>query len=209
VSVADVLHERGIREILHFTTNHGLVGILQSGEVKSRAILPTEKTLEHVYSPNSTYRKDTAHLDYVNLSISEINLHLFGISSEKWHADEDVWWTILSFDPEITTHDEVIFTTTNNIYTGVRRGTGEDALRRLFAERVTRWAGNDVIRPDGHAPHLPTCPQAEVLYPRQLSIDYLRRIYVREGNHADVVTAQFEVLNRHPVEVVIEPAVFE
>lgn len=209
MSVSDAVLEHGIREILHFTTNHGLVGIFQSGAVKSRAVLPTEKTLDHVYSPNAAYRKDTAHLDYVNLSISEINLHLFGISWGKWHADKDIWWAILAFDPEITAHEGVIFTTTNNIYTGVRRGTGEDGLRRLFEQRVTRWAGNDVIRPDGHPLHLPTCPQAEVLYPRELSIDYIQRIYVREGTHADVVTAQLEVLNRDPVEVVIEPAVFE
>jgi hypothetical protein len=209
VSVQDVIERRKIAEVLHFTTNSGLAGILASRSVKSRAILPTEKGLEHVYSPNCQYRKDTAWLNYVNLSISQINLHLFGISSEKWHAGEDLWWTILCFDPVTLTHEGVYFTTTNNMYTGVRRGQNEEGLEALFAQRITRWAGNDVQREEGTPDAFPTCGQAEVLYPEELSTSYLRRAYVLEEEHGDTVAGQLAALDHGAVEIVVEPSVFE
>lgn len=209
MSAEDVIAQREIVEVLHFTTNSGLAGILHSRAVKSRAVLPTEKTLEHVYSPNCQTRKDTAWLNYINLSISTINLHLFGISSEKWHAGEDLWWAILSFDPVILTHEGVHFTTTNNMYTGVRRADGEAGLEALFAEKVTRWAGNDISRLEDEPLCQPTCGQAEVLYPGDLSTDYLQRIYVRESEHADMAVALVATLDHPPVEIVIEPEVFE
>ena len=208
MSVADIVNDYGITEILHFTTNHGLVGILDSGAVKSRATLPTEKSLEHVYSPNCRYRKDTAHLDYVNLSITAINLRLFGISSEKWHADEEIWWAILVFDPVILSHDGVLFATTNNMYTGVRRAEGREGLEALFAERITRWAGSVVVRPQNHPRDQTTCPQAEVLYPNELPIEHLRRIYVRNDENAAMVEAQLELLHVEGIEVVVDASVF-
>jgi ssDNA thymidine ADP-ribosyltransferase, DarT len=208
VSVAEVIAARGILEILHFTTNSGLAGILASRAVKSRAVLPTEKTLEHVYSPNCTYRKDTAWLGYVNLSITSINLHLFGISADKWHAGEDLWWCILSFDPSVLTHEGVYFTTTNNMYTGVRRGQGGAGLEALFAPNVTRWAGNVASRTDELSKSQPTCAQAEVLYPTELSTGFLRRIYVREAQDGDTVNGMFGALDHPQIEVVVAVAMF-
>lgn len=208
MSVADVIQQRQVQEVLHFTTNSGLAGILASRAVKSRAILPAEKGLEHVYSPNCQYRKDTAWLNYVNLSISKINLHLFGISSEKWHVDEDLWWAILAFQPEVLTHDGVYFTTTNNMYTGVRRGLGEEGMEALFEPRVTRWAGSTVDREPSLPDASPTCGQAEVLYPQELSTEHLQRIYVVEEDHGDAVAGMLGAIGHPSVEIVVDGSVF-
>jgi hypothetical protein len=204
-----MIEAKSVGEVLHFTTNSGLAGILATKAVKSRAVLPSEKGLEHVYSPNCQYRKDTAWLDYVNLSISRINLHLFGISSEKWHAGEDLWWVVLSLDPIVLTHDGVYFTTTNNMYTGVRRGLGEEGFEALFAQRVTRWAGNDVSRTATMETFETTCSQAEALYPHELSTEFLRKIYVLDEERADTVAAQVTALDHPAVEVVVEPMAFQ
>lgn len=209
MSVQNAIDRRGIESVLHFTTNSGLAGILASRAAKSRAILPTEKGLEHVYSPNCQYRKDTAWLNFVNLSISTINLHLFGISSEKWHAGEDLWWAILCFDPAVLTHEGVFFATTNNMYTGVRRGQGEDGLEALFAPTVTRWAGNTIVRAAGLGDAYPTDVQAEALYPVELSTEYLRRVYVREEEHGDTVAGQLAALDHSRVDIIVDPSVFE
>ena len=76
---------RGVAQVVHFTTVSGLTGVLAAKAVKSRARLPTDKYLEHVYQPNSAIRKDRAWLDYVNLSISRINDWMFD-SSTSWHV---------------------------------------------------------------------------------------------------------------------------
>ena len=64
---------RGVRNVVHFTTLKGALGVLAAGAVKSRCRLPADKYLEHVYRPNSDIRKDRLWLDYVNLSIERIN----------------------------------------------------------------------------------------------------------------------------------------
>lgn len=215
-SVAHVVAARSIAEVLHFSTNHGLTGILAEGAVLSRQRLPESKYLEHVYKPNASVRKDRAWLDFVNLSISRINTEFFGHSS-RWHANRDVWWCALSFRPALLSDDGVSFATTNNIYTRCRHGSGAAGLKRLFAPEVERWSGNVVRR----APDMPdawtTCPQAEVLYPQRLSCSQLRCVYVATGLHADIAASTCEILlgpsgsaaqgARVPIEV--RPDVFE
>jgi hypothetical protein len=205
---------RGISEVLHFTTNRGIVGILASGIVLSRARLPKQAYLKHVLKLNANQRPEAAvffdrsrnWLDYVNLSIDEVNSRFFEVS-RRWHIDEDVWWGILSFDPIIMTHKGVVFTTTNNGYPLCVREEGLPGLERLFENSIKCKAGWTIVRrnrPD----RLPTCEQAEVLYPQQLPITFLRRIYVRDGDHHDQVSGWLLEFQIDGVEVVLAPEKF-
>lgn len=205
MSLVDEIDRRRITEVVHFTTNSGLIGILAKRAVKSRLRLPQEKHLEYVYEPNSAFRKDIPWLGYVNLSISRINKHFYDICSGKWHAGEDRWWTVLSFNPLLMSDPGVLFVTTNNMYTGAVRGSDVAGFRQLFAAQVLRWNGNIVRRPDSLADNLTTCSQAEVLYPDELSTPYLGTIYVSEPEHADVVSAQLAIFPHEGVRVVISP----
>jgi len=207
VTIQEIVKLRRITEVLHFTTHKGLLGALHSGAVKSRKRLPADVDLQFIYQPNANFRKDQAWLDYVNLSISRINDEFFRASC-RWHRAEDLWWCILSFDPEILAHDGVYFTTTNNMYTGVRRGVGAVALEALFATRITRWTGNAVQRTPGMPSHLTTCVQAEVLYPRELLIGYLRRVYVVRPEDSDEVHAQLAMTGFKTTDVRVEPKRF-
>lgn len=204
-TIAQIIRDRGISEVLHFTTNRGLVGMFASGSVKSRQRLPTDEYIEHIYTENCRVRYDQDWLDYVNLSITDINGRLFGIAKDKWHAAKDLWWCILAFEPAIMTHDGVHFATTNNIYPGVKRLPGADGLEELFAPTIKRW---DVLRRTRHLqPFETTCSQAEVLYPGELSLDHLTHIYVATGEHLDQVAAQMGVWDGE-IPIQIEPVRF-
>lgn len=177
---------RGIKELLHFTTNRGLTGILATKRVMPRSSLSKDKYLELIVKPNSEFRKDGEWLNFVNLSISRVNSRFFAISATNWHANEDLWWCILAFSPELLAHDGVYFTTTNNIYTGVVRGQGIDGFRGLFGDRVHQYLGRYAQRGPDHNPAFTTCEQAEVLYPGSVSTEYLNGIYVDDDQHAAV-----------------------
>lgn len=208
MTIETITRNREIREVLHFTTHLGLLGALHSRAVKSRMRLPADVDLEFIYKPNASYRKDFQWLDYVSLSISRINNEFFK-SSCRWHRLADLWWCIMSFDPVVLGHEGVYFATTNNIYTGVIREQGPDGLARLFEERVVRWNRNVVVRADELPRSFPTCSQAEVLYPGELSVKYLRRVYVRDEEDHDEVFAQLNVVNMNTVEVVVDASKFE
>ena len=85
--IEQAARKRGITDVVHFTTLRGAVGVLASGVLKSRARLPSDQYLEHVYRPNAAFRKDHAWLDYVNLSIQRINDWMFDTST-RWHATD-------------------------------------------------------------------------------------------------------------------------
>lgn len=207
MTVEEVIRVHEISELLHFTTNKGATGILGDGEVLPRSQLPNEKHLVNVYPPNSRVRYDTGHLDYVNLSITRINLRFFAASS-NWHRTEDVWWCALAFDPMIATHRGVKFATTNNMYTGCRRDEGGNALEALFAERVHQYESRYAHRRPDQPSSWPTDRQAELLYPGALSTESLRAIYVVSDAHADVVEVSAEVQGHPDVPVVVRPGVF-
>ncbi|MBZ5487252.1 DUF4433 domain-containing protein [Halomonas aquamarina] len=209
MNIKEIINNRGIAEILHFTTNKGALGILDGRCVKSRKRLNTDERLEHVFKPNAGNRdKDLAWLDYVNLSVSKINLSFFSICSEKWHVHEDYWWCIFAFSPHILEHPGVYFTTTNNIYTSVKRCTGEDGLRNMFCDSITRWSGNVVRRSAQLDESFTTCEQAEILYPKKLSTEYLTKIYVAGESHADELFAQIRAVNHVDVEIEVAPSMF-
>jgi hypothetical protein len=214
MTIEHIIAERGIRELLHFTTNRGVVGTLASKALLSRFRLPQDKYLEHVLHVNAAVRPEAAEffdksqnwLDYMNLSISEINNRYFQVS-ERWHRGADVWWGILAFDPQIMTHDGVVFATTNNSYNRCLRQCGVAGLEALFVPHIHRKDTWSVFRGLRQSP-LPTCEQAEVLYPQAVSTAFLRRIYVREDDHHDQASGWLREFGFHHVEVILSPQKF-
>jgi hypothetical protein len=215
MTIEQILEQRKIAEFLHFTTNRGMVGILSSRAVLSRERLPNESSLEHVLHINARYRAEAQAyfdklenwLDFINLSISAVNSRFFRIS-RGWHQQAEVWWLVLSFDPVIATHQGVRFATTNNAYEHCMRGAGAAAFNELFKPVVrckNDWSVTRRDRPD----HLPTCEQAELLYPTSLSIDYLRKVYVQTDEQQDLVTAWLEEFRVPNVSVLVEPHTFQ
>lgn len=215
MTIQTTIDERGIQEVLHFTTNRGLVGTLASRALQSRYRLPEDQYLQHILHVNAAVRPEASAffdksdnwLDYVNLSISEINRRYFEVS-ERWHADGDVWWAIMSFDAVVMTHHNVVFATTNNSYELCLRERGEDGLNALFAPTIGRKRPSWRAFRGNRSPELPTCEQAEVLYPAAISTEFLRRVYVREEEHQDQVTGWLEEFGLQGVEVIWSPQKF-
>jgi hypothetical protein len=208
VSVADVVAARGISEVVHFTTNHGCLGALYTGNVLSRARLKDDEMVRYLFEPNAELRRDRDYLDFISLSIEHINEPFFNISANKWHRDDPIFWCVLGFDPVVLTHDGVVFATTNNIYSSVRRGVGEAALLRLFADRVPQYNALTAARTEGMRQSYPTCTQAEALYPGSLLTEHLQRIYVRTGAEQSETVGFLKATFHRDVDVVVAPEKF-
>lgn len=146
MSVERVVADRGISEVVHFTTNHGCLGTLYTKNLLSRARLQDDEMVRYLFEPNAELRRDRKYLDHISLTIDHINQPFFSISADKWHRDDPIFWCILAFDPAVLAHERVVFASTNNIYTSVRRGTGEEGLLRLV-----RRARNPLQRQKGLA----------------------------------------------------------
>ncbi len=205
MTIEEIIQKRNISEVLHFTTHRGITGILHTGAVKARNLLPRDKRLEYVYLYNCPDRsRDIAWWNFINLSITSVNRRLFGIAAGNWHSNDDGWWCILSFDPLICSHEGVYFTTTNNMYSGVKRLKGSAGLEALFAPRITQWNGKIINRAIDINDNQPTCQQAEVLYPIEISLSFLKKVYVKNNDDAskfDSIKKFYNDWKEVPVEV--------
>ncbi|MFF2243296.1 DarT ssDNA thymidine ADP-ribosyltransferase family protein [Arthrobacter sp. NPDC058130] len=209
--VVGFAQERNITEVLHFTTNRGLIGIFDRGAVCSRDQLNEDERLDSVKLLNCESRhKDAAWTGYVNMSISRVNNSMLG-TSQRWHERAGIWWAVLSFDPEILGHQDVQFTTTNNTYPVVRRQTGLKGITDLFSETVPYgYYGSVVRRHRGSLPEHTTDVQAEVLYPASVALSWLRSIYVPEPEHIDEIAGWVAAFSNVPnVDVACKPEIFQ
>jgi len=209
-AVLAFLDERGVTEARHFTTNMGLLGVLRLSALVSRSAVGDSDIVDLIAINNCYRRWDNAWFDHVSLSLQRINGHLYGISSGSWHAGEDgLWWCVLGFDREVLAHEGVVFTTTNNAYSVVSRGTGVDGLKAVFAEQVTTWRGGPrTLGRESLPQNQPTDPQAEALYPSRVSTEWLRTIYVPQPELAETVSGYLEATGHRPVAVVCDPEAF-
>jgi hypothetical protein len=206
MTIEDIIIQRNIAEVVHFTTHPGLIGVLNQRVLKARSFLKEDETLEFILKLNTTKIYDPDWKGYVNLSISRINKSLFGYS-ENWHPTES--WRILAFDPAIMCHKEVQFVTTNNAYwQHLHRGTGTESLAALFADEVQGIYGKSIRRIDSMPDAWTTDIQAEVLYPGSLSTKFLKSIYVRTEQDADDVAGALAALQHPEMPIRIEPGLF-
>ncbi len=181
MSIARKIAELGISEILHFTRGDNLVGILQRGGILSRALLESESAefqlLEYVGDPAWPDRsRDAAWWGFINLSIETVNQTLLNKARNNHPTQK---WFVLSFLPDILTHEDVHFTTTNNAYEPhVLRDRGVKGLDLPYSVTYKDLKGNTHKRHRELPKSFPSSHQAEVLYPNLLTLNYLRAIYV-------------------------------
>lgn len=197
---------RGVTDVVHYTSEKGVMGAVMKGALLSRARVETDPDLEFVYE-GVWERKDPEWIDHISLSVSRTNLDLFRRSRNN---HPNLWWAVMSFDPVIVGHDGVVFTTTNNIYDVCERGEGEAGFEEMFKRRVP-WGhyGSVQVRPSGHPENWTTHGAAEALYPAELSLEYLQHIAVPGEPHRRLVRAWCEIYNRAIPPVVVDPASFE
>jgi hypothetical protein len=206
LSVVQRARERGITEILHYTTQKGVQGSVMKWATLPTQRLANEEELAFIYQ-GVWPRRDPKWIDHVSLSISRINASLYDKSRVRY---PDFWWGILSFTPEILDHEGVWFATTNNVYDEVcERGQGTDGFDALFKASVP-WGyyGAVIHRPAARPDNWTTDRQAEVLYPGELSLDFLRQIYVPGTQHRALVHAWCEVFGRPEIDVEVDAAIF-
>jgi hypothetical protein len=194
---------RGVRELVHYTTKRGVHGTIASRALLSRARLDKEEYLEHIREPVWP-RKDPAWVDHISLSVTSINDELFRQSRSHF---PQLWWAILSIDPAILDDDDVMFTTTNNIFPKVRRATGIRGFDAMFADQVYGKYSSVHTRA-GLTNCQTTDRAAEVLYPRRICIDHVQAVYVLDAEHKRTVLAWCEALDHPDLCVEIRPHVF-
>lgn len=205
-SPADRARELGVVEILHFTTDKGVLGSLLKGQLLSRAQLEDDPDLAFILLPVWPV-KVPEWINFISLSVTTINRELF-VRAERNLFDR--WWAVMSFDVDVLKDPGAWFTTTNNSYVQVcRRGQGLAGFEDMFAEEVPWGRLGSVARRGDHTPtNQPTHRQAEVLYPGCIDLQHLKCIYVMAVEHRRLIKAWCSAFDREVPSIEVKPEIF-
>ena len=186
-SIPEMLEEKQIKWLYHFTKTVNLSGIFEHG------LLPVD-TLERkdiFFAPNDSWRHDLCR-DAVCLSIEFPNYKTF-YKHQMEHKDESwVDWAVLQLDASILVDDfdvdlgfcwKCAFYETNAANGKFREANadpvermsvhhGVEAFEKLFAEINDKPTRNELGIPDCY----PTDPQAEVLFFGEIPIKYITKV---------------------------------
>ncbi|BCV55387.1 DarT ssDNA thymidine ADP-ribosyltransferase family protein [Shewanella algae] len=85
---------------------------------------------------------------------------------------------------------------------------GVQGFEALFEPTITKWQNCSVHRSHSLPTFYTTCEQAEVLYPKECSTEYLQRIYVQNDDDLQQIDAMIGFVDHHAVEVIVDPSKF-
>jgi hypothetical protein len=203
MSVSDVARKRGIVEILHYTSDKGVLGTVVKDALLSRERVESDPEIAYIFRGIWDI-KEPDWADHISLSLSQVNIDLFKRARTK-HPDR--WWAVMSFDIELLDHPGVHFATTNNSYPVCQRGEGVDGFEALFGRSIAWGRHGSVTHRRTDCDHaLPTHYAAEVLYPGEIPIEHLRAVYVESPQQQHMIKAWCDAYGKPhlPVEINIE-----
>jgi len=180
--INNLIQEREIKALYHFTTTINLLGIFSIGRICPRYEYDTLRNLadENLYGDYLDHMDDL-RLDglsnYVNTSLSHPNVYLL----EAYKARKDLAhysWCILCLDPHLMERPDTMFSVTNAASAsateyGIRDGV--NGFNQLFLDEVITRKGKFTRR--GLLPEYPTDIQAEVLIPGGIPLDAVKEVY--------------------------------
>ena len=157
--------------------------------VKARLYLPEDARVKHVYEENASDRsRDLRWHGYINLSVTDINVRMFEFVHERSIPCDK--WVILGFDPDrssVTPGGCVLHHEQRLRPRIPLRRSLEDSSRCSPRESHGATIGSVQAPATFERRNQTTDPQAEVLYPFELSLDHLGTVTVADEDTYETV----------------------
>lgn len=206
---AEILAERDVSRLCHFTPARNLPHILGDGYVRATKDLADD--VRAVYSATDLSRLD-GHQEKICCSIEFTNGYYFAKARIKGEAVLFPDWVVLLIDPIVTSRNGTLFCTGNAARGyGSTAYPGTDGLTALYQASVVGSGGTTFNRSSAHLPCCPTDIQAEVLVPAPISLEDVLAIVVRSDDQARTEVARLRQLSQ-PIDSlrwVVAPMLFE
>ncbi len=180
--IENFLDKRRIKNLYHFTDIKNLKSIILNG-LQSVASL-SEKGI--VFKKNDDSRAD-GELDHISVSISKINSKVLNAYVNSCRIEHAV---IVEIDSSIlyehSLYQNHIFCQTNAATKESFKGRGSICLFKMFDEEVEyKLSNGNINKYNRKTQNLklnePTTPQAEILINKEITVNFIKRIYSLEG----------------------------
>ncbi len=189
----NVINEKGIESLIHFTPTINLLSIYEQGKLLSRSLLEKNEiddTLLDFIEFLDSIRFDDKN--YINLSISFPNHFLFNRFRERTKDKSYIDWCVLKINPKYIYQTDTLFSVTNAASSIAKYNygiTGDiEKFKQLFIETITTKFGS--ISRGNLLSKYPTDVQAEVLVKNQIDLsDIMQICFIDESELAKAKAA--------------------
>ena len=183
MSVQEIIEQRGLTTLFHFTTIENYISILERKFIYSRSKVEELCALnDGFYTGDFVDSMDQQRLDglrdYINLSLSRPNWYLLKQYKERLDL-LDFDWCILEIDIAPILDEKTLYSVCNAASTIAKRygvKSGASGLKNLFISEVCSHHNTYTRR--GIPSHFTTDIQAEILVYDKISIDHIRYSYL-------------------------------
>jgi hypothetical protein len=183
MTVAQCIIERKIDSLYHFTTMENLFSIMEREYIYSRTLIDKLKLAnDGYYTGDYVDHMDAQRLDglrdFINLSLSRPNWYLLNKYSKRpelSHFD----WCILQVNTQPMLQETTLFSVCNAASHAAKSygvNAGLIALNNVFREQVK--TPSKIYYRNNLPQHFTTDIQAEVLIKDQISIQYIKSIFL-------------------------------
>lgn len=195
--IKQIVKERNIKFLLHFTSVRNLSSILRNG-LLSRIQLISKK-IEYQFNDQKRY---DGCLDSVCCSVSFPNSILFSVFRSVYF---NRCWVVLALDPSILWEKTCYFCASNaakkEMSYLIRYRTSSSDFEKMFAKVVEGHHRNDIYKIDDS---YPTNPKAEVVIPNGIETKYIKHIFTNSNRIVELYAEQFNQFDFQ-----CEPAYFQ
>lgn len=196
-NVKDIIEQRNITRLCHFTKSKNLPQILMKG----KGILASEFIDKDIFDPNDKFRHD-GKTKYINCSIQYPNIYYFNKIFEKDVQFKE--WIVLFINPYIMNNESTYFCKVNAAKNnGKYIKNGANSLEELFDKQVFK-----ISRTSSMPINVPTDLQAEVLIYEKIPIEAIDAIVAQSEEQAHREKVRLETLNLQIPNIYIIPEMF-
>ena len=183
--IRNMVQERAIKLLVHFTPDCNLKTIVENGLLSRRVL--SQRRIPFRFTDDKMLSRHPWHCDYVSVSIAFPNYKMFYKVRHSYEF-RDTCFVVLGISPEVLWKCECLFFAANAAslrYVVVSRNrlrTPEE-----FAAMFSCNGRSPLIPQD-----YPTDPQAEVLVLNQIERHFITQIFVANDQHAGQVRGMFQ-----------------
>lgn len=199
MSISEMVTNRGIMRLYHFTPIENFISILERGYILSRSKVDELKLLDDgFFTADYVDHMDEKRLDslrnYINLSLSRPNWYLlkeFQQRSEQNPRD----WCILSLDISPMLNGTALFSVCNAASATAKRygvSGGSAAFERMFMQEIVTPKG--IFTRKEIPRHYTTDIQAEVLIKDSISTEYIKEAFLPNQTKLNQYKAAFNLM---------------
>lgn len=182
--IKQIVKERNIKFVLHFTSVGNLSSILKNG-LLSRIQL-VSKNISYQFNDDKRY---DGCLDSVCCSVSFPNSILFSVFRRLNYGKT---WVVIALDPSVLWEKTCYFCASNaakrEMSNLIRYRTTSSDFKKMFGKSVEGRVRNFACEIDDS---YPTNPKAEVVIPNGIETRYIKKIFTDSTRVAELYAEQF------------------